>query len=467
MDPFIRIVKHFWHNFVTKNTVSLIERLARAVDASGGRAFLVGGCVRDWLFGHRAADFDLEVFGVCPERLESLLREFGRFDAVGKAFGVYKLSGLPLDVSLPRRERKTARGHRGFEVAPDPGLSTRAAAERRDFTINAILLDPLTHEIEDPCGGLHDLRERRLRHTSAAFAEDPLRVLRGMQFIARFGLDPAPATVALCRRIEPEGLARERCFEEWRKLLVLGERPSAGLTFLRDTGWVAHTPELAALIACPQDPDWHPEGDVWDHTLHCLDAFAANRCGDPHEDLVVGLAVLCHDFGKPLTTAFTDGRWRSPGHEAAGAEPTRSFLARLTNQTTLTNDVVRLVVAHMRPMALRSTDAGPAAIRRLARDVGRLDRLLRVVEADGRGRPPLDEGDVAAWLRARAEALAVERAGPKPLVRGRDLLPHGFKPGPDLGGVLRRLFEEQLDGHIESREEGVARALEIKGEMST
>ncbi len=466
MDPKMDFVKCIWQKYVAPEVCDVIGALARAAKAAHGRAFLVGGCVRDWILEQPANDLDLEVFGMAPERLEAVLRRFGRFDAVGKAFGVYKMAGLPLDVSLPRRERKTGRGHRGFDVVPDPSLPLRAAAERRDFTINAILLDPLTDVIEDPCGGLTDLRERRLRHTSAAFAEDPLRVLRGMQFVARFSLRPDPATVALCRTIDAEGLARERCFEEWRKLLLLGARPSAGLAFLRDTGWVAHTPELAALIDCPQDPEWHPEGDAWDHTLHCLDAFAACRTGDAYEDIVVGLAVLCHDFGKPLTTAFTEGRWRSPGHESAGEAPTRSFLARLTNQTALIEDVVKLVVAHMRPMALRSTEAGPAAIRRLARDVGRLDRLLRVVEADGRGRPPLDEGDVAPWLRARAESLAVERAAPKPLVRGRDLLPHGFEPGPALGQVLRRLFEEQLDGRIESREEGVARALQIKEEMS-
>ncbi len=466
MDPVTEFVKCGWQKFVGADLRGTVEALAHAVQTAGGRALLVGGCVRDWILEQSATDLDLEIFGVAPERLEALLRSFGRFDAVGKAFGVYKMAGLPLDVSLPRRERKTAPGHRGFDVEPDPLLPLRAAAERRDFTVNAILLDPLTCWIEDPCGGLADLRERRLRHTSAAFAEDPLRVLRGMQFTARFGLEPDPATVALCRTIQPEGLARERCFEEWRKLLLLGVCPSAGLAFLRGTCWVAHTPELAALIGCPQDPEWHPEGDVWDHTLHCLDAFAAHRTGDPHEDLVVGLAVLCHDFGKPLTTAFTDGRWRSPGHEGAGEGPTRAFLARLTNQSALIEDVVKLVVAHMRPMALRSTEAGPAAIRRLARDVGRLDRLLRVVEADGRGRPPLDEGDVAPWLRERAEALAVERAAPKPLVHGRDLLPHGFEPGPALGKVLRRLFEEQLDGRIEDREAGVARALEIKEEMS-
>lgn len=466
MDPITEFVKCGWQKYVDADVRGIVDALAREVRAAGGRALFVGGCVRDWIMERTANDLDLEVFGVAPEHLEAILRPLGRFDAVGKAFGVYKMAGLPLDVSLPRRERKTAPGHRGFDIEPDPSLPLHSAAARRDFTINAILLDPMTREIEDPCGGVRDLRDLRLRHTSAAFAEDPLRVLRGMQFVARFNLEPDPATVALCRTIQPEGLARERCFEEWRKLLLLGEHLSAGLTFLRDTGWVAHTPELAALIACPQDPEWHPEGDVWDHTLHSLDAFAADRTGDPHENLVVGLAVLCHDLGKPATTAVIDGRWRSPGHEGAGEAPTRSFLARLTNQTSLIEDVVKLVVAHMRPMALRSTDAGPSAIRRLARDVGRLDRLLRVVEADGRGRPPLDEGDVAPWLRKRAEALAVERAAPKPLVNGRDLLPHGFTPGPALGQVLRRLFEEQLDGRIESREAGVARALEIKEEMS-
>lgn len=445
--------------FCSKKARQIITKLCHEFCAAGGRAYIVGGAVRDGLLDLEPKDIDLEVFGIEEGVVEAILRRHCAIDAVGKSFGVFKLRGVDLDVSLPRRERKTGRGHQGFIAQADPFISISEAARRRDFTINALLLDPLTGKLHDPHGGRADLEGRLLRHTSTAFAEDPLRVLRGMQFIARFDLRPAAETVRICQTIEPEGLSSERCFDEWSKCLVKGKNIGAGLTFLKETGWVRYYPELEKLIGCPQDPQWHPEGDVWAHTLHALDAFAQRRTGEWEEDLLVGFAVLCHDFGKPATTTREDGRWRSPGHDRAGAEPTRAFLGRLTNRSKWIEEVVKLVEGHMRPMALAQTKAGPAAIRRLARDVGRIDRLVRVVEADARGRPPLppESDTVAHWLRERAEALQVERSAPKPLLQGRDLLALGMAPGPAMGQILKRIYEDQLDGCVTSREEALDR----------
>jgi tRNA nucleotidyltransferase (CCA-adding enzyme) len=318
----------------------VLAKVAALVRDAGGTAYLVGGCVRDHLLGGMVRDLDLEVFGLEADRLQRELAARYRLDLVGRAFGVLKLRGVPVDVGLPRRETKIGRGHRGFTVDSDPWLPLDVAARRRDFTLNAIYLDPLRDQLEDPVGGIADLERRILRHTSPAFAEDPLRVLRGMQLAARYEFAVDPVTVELCRRIQPEDLARERIYDEWRKLLLLGRRPSLGLAFVRETGWLRYYPELEALTRCPQDPVWHPEGDVWTHTLHALDAFADERIGDDREDLVVGLAVLCHDFGKPLTSVRAGGgtRVRSPRHESAGEEPTRAFLARLTDQRDLINE---------------------------------------------------------------------------------------------------------------------------------
>lgn len=409
---------------------------------------MVGGWVRDALLGTHSKDIDLEVYGLDAGRLDALLADHYRADRVGKSFAVWKLKGLPIDVSLPRRESKTGRGHKGFAVEGDPQMDYTAAASRRDFTINAILWDPLTGELLDPFDGQADLNNRMLRHVSEKFAEDPLRVLRGMQFVARFDLEVAPGTLALCRRIEPENLPKERLFEEWQKLLLRGAKPSLGLQFLKDTGWTEYYPELQALVECPQDPQWHPEGDVWVHTAHCLDAFARQRTGNVREDLIVGLAVLCHDMGKPATT-YTDeaGRIRSPKHEHAGLKPAENFLRRLTDEKALIDAVLPLVECHMRPNALYKTDGGDAAIRRLARRVGRIDRLLRVVEADMGGRPPLPaESPSVDWLRQRAEALAVKDAAPKPVLQGRHLIQSGMSPGPDFKQILDAAYEAQLDG---------------------
>jgi tRNA nucleotidyltransferase (CCA-adding enzyme) len=423
--------------------------IIRTIINAGGRPLFVGGCVRDALLGLPSKDLDIEVHGLPAETLKRALRARHDLISVGQSFGVFKLLKLPIDISLPRREMKTGAGHRGFAIWGDPRMGIPEAAARRDFTINALYWDPANDALLDPHNGLDDLRKRVLRHTSPAFAEDPLRVLRAMQFIARYQLVAAPETIALCRRIEPEGLPAERIFEEWTKLLLKGEQPSLGLHFLNATGWLRHYPELHALAGCPQDPQWHPEGDVWEHTLHCLDAFAQHREGDKWEDLVVGLAVLCHDFGKPATTRLgEDGRWHAYGHEAAGGPPTRAFLQRMTRHKELIESVVPLVECHMRPLELHRAKAGDAAIQRLAQHVTRIDRLVRVDAADQRGRPPRDPGELphGKWLLERATALSIKASAPKPILRGRDLIQLGLAPGREFRAILSEAFEAQLDG---------------------
>lgn len=437
-----------------------VSWLADRVDAAGGRALIVGGSVRDALLEIPALDIDVEVHGLEATVLQELIDERYGFDPVGRDFGILKVKGLDLDVALPRRESKRGLGHRGFEVHSDPRLGVEQAARRRDFTVNAMALDPRTGEILDPWGGREDLSRGVLRHVSDQFSEDPLRVLRAMQMAARFDLDPAPETVRLCRSITPEGLPRERIFEEWKKLILRGRTPSRGLAFLRDCGWLSETPELAALVDCPQDPEWHPEGDVWIHTLHVLDAFARHeRSGEDEDDLVVGFACLCHDLGKPATTFEdeTSGRIRSPGHEAEGEGPTRTFLARLTESDKLPRDVVPLVREHLKPIQLWKDGAGPAAIRRLAKRVGRIDRLVRLARADHRGRPPKpwDGFPAGEWLLERARQLRVEAEAPAPLVLGRHLIALGLAPGPAFGPILDAAFEAQLDGAFSTLEEGL------------
>ena len=284
------------------------------------RAFLVGGCVRDWLLGAANKDFDVEVFGVNCEQLAGALARWGRTDLVGRSFGVVKLTthdGNTFDFSIPRRDSKVAPGHKGFEVTFDPAITPREAAARRDFTLNALMFDPRRGEVLDFFGGQEDLRNRVLRHTSAAFAEDPLRVLRGMQFAARFDLTAAPETIEECRRIKGgyAELAVERVRDEWFKWAAKSTKPSAGLKFLEDTEWLEHFPEVNALRGVPQDPEWHPEGDVFTHTCHCCDALAELpewRGADETTRQVLMLAMLAHDFAKPQTTheAEREGRDR-------------------------------------------------------------------------------------------------------------------------------------------------------------
>ncbi|PIP58717.1 MAG: polynucleotide adenylyltransferase [Verrucomicrobia bacterium CG_4_10_14_3_um_filter_43_23] len=424
----------------------------------GGRAVCVGGCVRDALLGQEPKDIDIEVFGVDPQILEEALSQRYEVLPIGKDFGVLSIKQYNIDVSVPRKEFKRGEGHRGFQINADPNLSFKDAAARRDFTINAISWDPLTDELIDPYYGLEDLQNKILRHTSPKFTEDPLRVLRGMQFIARFELTPDKHTVALSRGIYPENLSKERIFEEWKKLILLGKKPSLGLKFLKDTHWVIHFPELENLIDCAQDPEWHPEGDVWSHTLYCMDAFANERIGDEFEDLVVGLAVLCHDFGKPDTTIYDEAnyRLRSPGHDIAGEAPTRSFLNSMTDYKDLIESVIPLVVHHLRPVDLFKAQSTDSAIRRLSRVV-RLDRLMRVVSADMQGRPPKPNTapEVNKWLMERAEALDIKNKAPDPIIRGRHLIALGMKQGAEFRPLLDSCYEAQIEGIFSTEEDGL------------
>ncbi len=435
---------------------TIVRSIARAVAARGGRAWLVGGCVRDQLLGGGRKDYDLEVYGLDGVLLEELLRREHAVVDAGRSFGVLKIRGAPIDVALPRLETKIARGHRGFAVDTDPWLDPVSAAKRRDLTINAIYEDPLTGEIVDPLGGRRDLEQRLLRHASPRFVEDPLRVLRVMQLAARLDFDVAPETIELARTIDLSELPRERIEEEWKKLLMQGRRPSVGLAFLRACGALRFFPELLPLIGCAQHPLWHPEGDVWVHTGHALDHFAAARTGD-ESDWIVGLAVLCHDLGKPATTVFEEGVWRSPGHSEAGEGPTRALLARLTAQQELVEKVVALVLTHLMPQELFKVTAGDSAVRRLATKVN-VRLLVRVALHDHAGRPPrpFDGFPAGEWLLRRAEALAAADAAPRPLVLGRHLIELGRPPGRDFKPLLDRCYEAQLDGQFTDLDGGVA-----------
>ena len=423
------------------------------------RAYLVGGAVRDALLGLPGGrDFDIEVFGVDYEQLVRALSRWGRPDLVGRSFGVVKLStgsDYHYDFTVPRQDSKVGPGHKGFDVEFDPAITPQAAAARRDFTINAIMYDPRARQILDFFGGAEDLRNRILRHTSTAFAEDPLRVLRGMQFAARFNLTAAPETIAVCRRMKSacSELAVERVREEWFKWAQSSKAPSAGLRFLVDTEWVDHFPEIKAMLGVPQEPEWHPEGDVFVHTCHCCDALARLeqwRAEDPQSRIVHMLAVLAHDFGKPATTHrdMKDGRLRivSPGHEEAGADLTTAFLERIGAPLAVQERVLPLVRNHL----FHWQSMTDRAVRRLAKrlEPENIQGLCLVMTADSMGRPPKPavEPEHVRLLLARAHELQVRQKPPEPILMGRHLIELGLEPGKIFGAILHKAYEAQLEG---------------------
>jgi tRNA nucleotidyltransferase (CCA-adding enzyme) len=442
--------------------------IAAAVRDAGGRALIVGGWVRDRLLGHPSKDLDLEIFGIPQEDLPPLLAPFGRIDAVGQSFPVYKVirSGEgEIDVALPRRESKRGRGHRAFDVQGDPSMSLEDAARRRDFTINAIAWDPLADVYHDPFGGRADLERRLLKAVDLSrFGDDSLRVLRAMQFAARFEFALEDQTAALCRTIPLDDLPAERVWGEFEKLLLQAARPSIGLALALDLDVVDRLfPELKALVGCEQEPEWHPEGDVWTHTLMVVDcAREMNADLERRKLITVMLGAVCHDFGKPATTAIVDGRIRSLDHEEAGVAPTLTFLDRLNIHTIdgydVRRQVVGLVAQHLKPGAFfKSGNVGDGAFRRLAQKVD-MELLARVARADCRGRTGSFDCSAMDWFVERARALGVEHQPPAPLLLGRHVLALGIPPGPRVGEILKQVYEQQLDGLVKTVDDAIERA---------
>jgi len=449
--------------------------LSQAIHEAGGRALLVGGCVRDTLMGTRPKDWDLEVYQLDAERLREVLDQFGPVNVVGEAFTVYKL-GQDLDVSIPRRERKSGRGHRAFVIEGDPTLGVVEATRRRDFTINAILQDPLTSEVIDPFAGKQDIERGTIRAVSAdTFVQDSLRVLRAAQFASRFEFDIDPGTVQLCQTIDLSDLPPERIWGEFEKLLLQSRRPSVGLEWLRELGVVQNLfPEIQSLIGVPQDAEWHPEGDVFVHTKLVIDRARELVDDLPYpKQVAVMLAALAHDFGKPATTEFIDERWRSRGHEEAGVEPTETFLSRINVHTiggyNVRGQVVALVREHLKPGEFykKREEVGEGAFRRLARRC-EPELLYRVAKADSLGRNadwvPRHQwygAEAQEWFRERARELEVEQRPPEPLLLGRHLLELGVQPGPVMGEITRAVYEMQLDGRVRNLEDAIAEARKL------
>lgn len=438
-----------------------MNKIFEEIGAAGGHALIVGGYVRDKVMGLEPKDMDIEVYSLSAERLSSLLSRYGTVNAVGASFGVLKLKidGQEYDFTLPRRENKQGRGHKGFQVVPDPTMSITEAAFRRDFTMNSMAYDPLNGTLYDYFGGQNDIKNKILRPTSPAFKEDALRVLRGMQFASRFDMRPSFffREYANILMEEYKDLSIERIWGEWQKLVEKGVKPSAGLKLLEETFWVNLYPELQALIGVPQEPEWHPEGPVNIHTGLVADEAAAiaDREGLNAEGRsVLVLAAICHDFAKPQTTQVIDGRIRSPGHEAAGVPLAESFLQSIGCPQGIIDQVKPLVANHLIHI---NPDMNARIVRRLAvrLEPSNIYMLSLLIEADASGRPPLPKGMPAGAARmlALSATLKVSEAKPKGILSGKHLLAKGLQPGPVFGIILREAYQLELDGVIANEAE--------------
>ncbi|MFK5977025.1 MAG: hypothetical protein QM493_10995 [Sulfurovum sp.] len=442
----------------------IVQTISKTLAKQNAKAIVVGGSVRDYFLKLPIKDYDIEVFGIeSIEELEEFLSSFGSVNIVGKSFGVVKFyyDGEEYDFSLPRRDEKVGEGHRGFEVTIDTQMNFTQASQRRDFTINAMGYDIESKKFIDPHNAEDDMRDKILRHIDdMSFVEDPLRVYRAIQFCARFSYTLADETFDLCKQMVEDGslseLPKERLYTEWTKLLLKSPKPSIGFELMLSLGVLQYFPELEAIIAVPQSVKWHPEGDVWVHTLMCVDEMVALLGDDERQNLRYMFAILCHDLGKATaTTIESDGRIRAIDHEYQGIAPTKSLLYRLTDEHDFIDTISPLVEQHLKPSQFYQGKSRDKAIRKLATKVN-IKELIVVAKADFLGRTTEEalEGIYYAgeWLEEKSKNLKVENKPLDNLLQGRDLIALGLTPSPKFSEILNRVYELQLDGILEDRD---------------
>jgi tRNA nucleotidyltransferase (CCA-adding enzyme) len=452
----------------------ILEDILKDLQKIGATPIVVGGSVRDFFLNIPVKDYDIEIFGIDSlDIIQKSLEKFGSVKLVGKSFGVLTLrvNEYDFDFALPRIEKKIGNTHQDFEVITNANLSFKEAAIRRDFTINAIGYDFFKQEFLDPFDGIKDLKNKIIKHINdTTFIEDSLRVYRAVQFASRFDFEIAENTKELCKQIvlndELTYLPKERVYEEFKKLFLKSEKPSIGFELLRELGLLKYFQELEVLIGCIQEPEYHPEGDVWIHTMMSLDELARilkeENIEDEYRKLYLFYGILCHDFGKPFCTKEINGKITSFKHEALGIEPTISFLSKLTNEKKFIEIVCSLVKNHLTPFQLYLAESSLKAIKRLSLKVN-IEDLCFICLADCLGRTIKDKEKcpkATSWLLNKAKELDIHNEPIKQLVLGRDLIELGFKPSNKFKEILEFAFDLQIDENM-NKEEIIKKIIEI------
>ncbi|MDR3550134.1 MAG: HD domain-containing protein [Candidatus Babeliales bacterium] len=437
----------------------LVQKIAQQIHQHGGQSLLVGGAVRDLLLGIEVKDLDIEIHKVSLADLETILRMHGPISTVGKSFGVLRLHGLDIDWSLPRADSSG----RKPEVLINPNMSIADACRRRDLTINAMAIDLITLQLFDPFNGQEDLIHNILRTPDPTlFIEDPLRFYRVMQFIGRFDMQPDPQLNNLCKTMDVNTVSRERIEVEFEKLFLKSKQPSLGIRWIHSLERLNTLfPELYALVGVVQEPAWHPEGDVLEHTMQSLDAAAALTSYDNATKLVLMYAALCHDLGKPETTQLKNEKLTSYGHDDAGVPIAKKLLARITHNQGLIDAVCKLVRYHMMPGQFIKSNAKPPAYKRLANKLApecTMQMLADLAYADKHGRNPnshtpltMPLPDIDEFLK-KSEGAQVRYEHEKPILLGRDIADI-IEPGPQMGEFLKRAYEIQIEQGVTDKEQ--------------
>jgi len=429
-----------------------ITNIAKTLVAKNINLYYVGGCVRDEILGIPCDDIDIAVENCNFNTLVEYLTPFSSHitkEAVGGSLAVVKavIDNQEYDFALCRGEKKIGNKHQDFEVIFNASILDDLL--RRDLTINAIAKNVLTGELIDPYGGLRDLKNRIARPVSAAFAEDPLRVLRAARFISRFNLTPTQELIDMCKSLNSDNLPAERFGMELYKAMKQAVKPSMFFNFIYEVGWDNIFPELYDLKGIPQDPTHHPEGDAYSHTMHCIDA--AN-------DYFTRIVMMCHDLGKSVTTTIhpVTGKIQAIGHEDDSVPLADIMLSRVMLEAAPgfggrkeIDKILVLVEMHMLHTSKSIKD------KKLAHKADKLFKagltfndLVKAMKADESGRPPIvpdftfinDMNDRVSSMMAQGRFI--------PIVNSRLLMERGIQPGPKMGQLIKEAYKLQLSGGL-------------------
>lgn len=443
------------------NNYSMAVKIAKKVKEVGGIAYFVGGYVRDSILDIPNKDIDIEIHGIKPEILKNILSELGDIQTIGNAFGIYNLKGYDLDIALPRKERCIGTGHKDFEVYVDPYIGTHAAARRRDFTINALMKNILTGEIVDEFNGLNDLKNHIIRHVdSSTFREDPLRVLRACQFAARFNFKIASETINLCKTMDLSTLPKERIAGELSKALLKADKPSVFFNSLYECEQTEWFKEVYALKGIKQNSVYHPEGDVYMHTMSVLDQasdlFPAG-IDNPDRYLPFMLSALCHDFGKVNTTEINNkGQICTINHEITGIPIANNFLKRIYNNKSFTKYVDNMIEYHMKAHNCFDNRSRTRTTNLMFDKLLYPKDFILLVYADSIGHDldNLDNRQFNMFLeKAMTESgfltdryLDYGKRISEPHITAEDLINIGLKPSPLFKIILDKAWDMHLKG---------------------
>ena len=430
-------------SYISKD-LQCASSIAKKVSELGGKTYFVGGYVRDKIMNIENKDIDIEIHGITPNQLESIIDSIGIRIEIGQSFGIYNIKGYNIDIAMPRKENVIGGGHKDFEIYVDPFMGTYEAAKRRDFTINALMEDVLSGEIIDHFNGIEDINNRIIRHVNPnTFGDDPLRVLRAAQFAARFNFTVSEDTIKISKNMDIKKLSKERIEGELKKALLKSNKPSIFFNVLNQMNHLDYWfKEIKQLIGIKQNPIYHPEGDVYTHTMMVLDNGVnfRDKISDSYSFM---LSCLCHDLGKITCTKEIDGVIRSIGHKIEGIYIIKEFIKRITNEKKTLDYICNITKLHMKPNVLAKESSSIKATNKMYDQAIDKEGLIYISICDKSRDGCIDESN-KQFLFDRLDIYNEYMS--REYVMGKDLIECGLIPNENFKEILDYAHKLRLVG---------------------